>query len=238
MVLQTAILHIEEKMDSNEREQLTQYFTHVWPKTQKMLDIARQQQPKEDYEWRINWTRPERLATQIDKDARVLDVGCGEQPMKQYLNNVYGIDITDIGADEVVAIEDFKSDERFDVALCLGSINFGSEDLISKQVENLVLHMKEKSSIFWRLNPGNADHFGKLKDVYVRSPKLYETDSLRQLGKDLNESKKKLRKQGLLAMPNFYPWTVAKSFEFANKYNYNVTEVMPDGARLYVKWER
>ena len=106
-------------MDSNEREQLTQYFTHVWPKTQKMLDIARQQQPKEDYEWRINWTRPERLATQIDKDARVLDVGCGEQPMKQYLNNVYGIDITDIGADEVVAIEDFKSDERFDVALCL-----------------------------------------------------------------------------------------------------------------------
>ena len=55
--------------------------------------------------------------------------------------------------------------------------------------------------------------------------KLYETDSLRQLGKDLNESRKKLRKQGLLAMPNFYPWTVAKSFEFANKYNYNVTEV-------------
>ena len=39
-------------------------------------------------------------------------------------------------------------------------------------------------------------------------------------------------------MPNFYPWTVAKSFEFATKYNYNVTEVMPDGARLYVKWER
>ena len=225
-------------MDSNEREQLTQYFTHVWPKTQKMLDIARQQQPKEDYEWRISWTRPERLSTQIDKDARVLDVGCGEQPMKQYLNNVYGIDITDIGADEVVAIEDFKSNERFDVALCLGSINFGSEDLISKQVENLVIHMKEKSSIFWRLNPGNADHFGKLKDVYVRSPKLSETDSLRQLGKDLNESRKKLRKQGLLAMPNFYPWTVAKSFEFANKYNYNVTEVMPDGARLYVKWER
>ena len=51
MVLQTAIPHIEEKMDSNEREQLTQYFTHVWPKTQKMLDIARQQQPKEDYEF-------------------------------------------------------------------------------------------------------------------------------------------------------------------------------------------
>ena len=46
MVLQTAIPHIEEKMDSNEREQLTQYFTHVWPKTQKMLDIARQQQPR------------------------------------------------------------------------------------------------------------------------------------------------------------------------------------------------
>ena len=64
--------------------------------------------------------------------------------------------------------------------------------------------MKEESSIFWRLNPGNADHFGKLKDVYVRSPKLYETDSLRQLGKDLNESRKKLRKQGLLAMPNFW----------------------------------
>ena len=26
-------------------------------------------------------------------------------------------------------------------------------------------------------------------------------------------------------MPNFYPWTVAKQFEFANKHNYNITEL-------------
>ena len=172
------------------------------------------------------------------KPSSVLDVGCGHNPFKGAIKNLVAIDPAFPQADINTTIEDFESDRKFDVAFCLGSINFGSEDLISKQVENLVLHMKEKSTIFWRLNPGNADHFGKLKDVYVRSPKLYETDSLRQLGKDLNESRKKLRKQGLLAMPNFYPWTVAKSFEFANKYNYNVTEVMPDGARLYVKWER
>lgn len=230
--------HTGEKMDSNEREQLTEYFTHVWPKTQKMLDIAREQQPKAEYEWRINWTRPERLSTVIDKDAKILDVGCGEQPMKQYFNNVYGIDITDIGADEVVAIEDFKSDERFDVAVVLGSINFGKEELIARQIENLVLHMKEKSSIYWRLNPGNADHFGKLKDVYQRSPDMYATNELHELSKELTESRKALKQKGLLAMPNFYPWSIAKSFEFATKHNYNVTEVMPDGARLYVKWER
>ena len=65
MVSLTVIHHTEEKMDSNEREQLTQYFTHVWPKTQKMLDIARQQQSKEDYEWRINWTRRKIIYTLI-----------------------------------------------------------------------------------------------------------------------------------------------------------------------------
>ena len=77
----------------------------------------------------------------------------------------------------------------------------------------------------------NADHFGKLKDVYKRSPKLLETDSLRQLGKELSESRKELRQKGLLAMPNFYPWTVAKQFEFANKHNYNIT-------RGYARWRK
>ena len=32
-----------------------------------------------------------------------------------------------------VAIENFKSEERFDVLICWGSINFGYWDLIQKQ---------------------------------------------------------------------------------------------------------
>ena len=46
----------------------------------------------------------------------------------------------------------------FDVATCLGSINFGSIDVISKQIAKVVSCLKPKSRVYWRLNPGRQDH--------------------------------------------------------------------------------
>jgi hypothetical protein len=98
------------------------------------------------------------LATKIKPGERVLDVGCGTNPLKTLIPNLHGIDITDIGCDEVIAIEDFKTEEKFDVALALGSINFGSIDKIRSQIKAVDEALTDNGRIYWRCNPGNHDH--------------------------------------------------------------------------------
>lgn len=98
------------------------------------------------------------IAQKISDREIVLDVGCGDNPFKKLLKNVVGIDPAFDEADYKVTIEDFETDIRFDVALCLGSINFGTQETISKQIRKIASLMKTKSRIFWRLNPGRKDH--------------------------------------------------------------------------------
>ena len=98
------------------------------------------------------------IAGLIEKNTRVLDVGCGINPLKRHIPNLHGIDITDIGSDEQVAIEDYETEEKFDVAFALGSINFGDWNLIKKQTEQMCKALKPKSRIYWRCNPAHRDH--------------------------------------------------------------------------------
>ena len=37
---------------------------------------------------------------------------------------------------------------------------------------------------------------------------------------------------------NFFPWGSELMFDFANKHNYTITELMPDENRIYCKWEK
>ena len=130
------------------REWLKNYFTYDWPSS-RTAGI-------DGYKW-TGW----RLIDEIDDNELVLDVGCGVNPFKRHIKGLHGIDITDIGSDEQVAIEDFTTDVKYDVAFCLGSINFGSEGLISRQITSLANCMKPKSRIYWRCNPGHRDHGNK-----------------------------------------------------------------------------
>jgi hypothetical protein len=98
------------------------------------------------------------LSEKIKPDEWVLDVGCGSNPFKGLIPNLVGIDPANEQADYKVTIEDFKSDRLFDVALCLGSINFGNVTDISKQIESLITHLKPNARIYWRCNPGLQDH--------------------------------------------------------------------------------
>lgn len=98
------------------------------------------------------------IAKKINRHDHILDVGCGSNPLKNYFPNLVGIDPAFHQADIQCTIEDYIPDRLFDVALCLGSINFGNVQIIQRQIEKVVSCLKEKSMIFWRLNPGRQDH--------------------------------------------------------------------------------
>ena len=101
------------------------------------------------------------LAKNIKPDEWVLDVGCGINSFKPLIANLVGIDPAFGQADFQTTIEDFKTELTFDVAFCLGSINFGDEKTIKNQIKCVVNLLKPTSRIYWRVNPGLQDHGNK-----------------------------------------------------------------------------
>jgi len=81
----------------------------------------------------------------------VLDVGCGYNRLKGKINNLVGIDPFNDAADIKTSIEEYKS-VPYDIALCLGSINFGDEKTIDNQIEKL--HTLWRREAIFRVNPG------------------------------------------------------------------------------------
>jgi hypothetical protein len=98
------------------------------------------------------------LIDKVSFDELVLDVGCGFNEFKNKIPNLVGIDPANDRADFKIPIEHFRNDIKFDVAFCLGSINFGSEANILNQISHVVGCLKTKSRIYWRCNPGLHDH--------------------------------------------------------------------------------
>jgi hypothetical protein len=128
------------------------------------------------------------LIDQIGTHKSVLDIGCGYHYFKNKFDDIYGIDIANSCADEVIDVLEFTSDKRYEAILCLGSINFGPEELVYKQCKHIVEQLLAKNGvIYWRCNPGLHDHKHKgmeLIDFFPWSFDLHEKWS-RQLGCDL-----------------------------------------------------
>ena len=102
------------------------------------------------------------LINKIQPNELVLDVGCGFNEFKHKISSLIGIDPANTRADLCVSIEHFAEDSsnhnKFDVAFCLGSINFGSEANIISQINCVIKCLKPHARIYWRCNPGLADH--------------------------------------------------------------------------------
>ena len=120
---------------------LNDYFATTW---QSKLD-------KYKYS---GWT----LVDKIQPSETVIDVGCGFNEFRGRIPNLIGIDPANAMADYRISVEGFQSAERFDVAFCLGSINFGDEVTILNQIGHVVRLLKPTARIYWRCNPGNFDH--------------------------------------------------------------------------------
>jgi hypothetical protein len=118
---------------------LASYFSTVWqPETKKYkysgLSIIDE----------VNALNPE----------NVLDLGCGYNEFKGKIKNLTGVDPYNDRADIKISTLDFISDVKYDVTICLGSINFGSTDKIFAELEKAVSLTKEGGLLIFRVNPG------------------------------------------------------------------------------------
>jgi hypothetical protein len=98
------------------------------------------------------------LIDKVRPGESVIDVGCGANPFKGLIPNLIGIDPAFDQADVKCTIDEFTTDQKFDVAFCLGSINFGTVDDIERQIAKVVSLLQSNCRIYWRCNPGLQDH--------------------------------------------------------------------------------
>tara|TARA_B100001248_G_scaffold235477_1_gene198218 strand:- start:6707 stop:7456 length:750 start_codon:yes stop_codon:yes gene_type:complete len=100
----------------------------------------------------------DKLQKMIDEnpDTKILDLGCGDNDWKDRLgDNVFGVDPYNEKADANVHMRNIvKNDGKWDVVLCLGSINFGDEESIKADLAKAVHLCKPKGTLIFRLNPG------------------------------------------------------------------------------------
>ena len=88
------------------------------------------------------------------KPRAVLDVGCGYNEFKGRIHNLIGIDPYNDKADFEAGTLDYKTDQKFDIILCLGSVNFGSKEKIIAEVGRCVQLLENNGLMFFRVNPG------------------------------------------------------------------------------------
>ena len=132
-------IEIHELAEQIDREVLYNYFSKVWqPETKKFkysgLAIIDE----------VNSMNP----------SNVIDIGCGYNEFKGKIKNLTGIDPYNERADISIHTLDYKPDVQYDVAICLGSINFGSSDKILKELANVVGIVRTGGFLYFRVNPG------------------------------------------------------------------------------------
>jgi len=130
-----------------DQQHLNNYFSTAWRNRDRGFD----QYNKTGYA----------LINQVHQKESVIDIGCGINPFRGKIPNLIGIDPAFPEADFQLSLEDYvqQHDTMFDVAFCLGSINFGTAEDIEHQI-GLVDKLLNGigSRIYWRCNPGRKDH--------------------------------------------------------------------------------
>ena len=133
--------HIGELIDKIDNQVLYNYFSKVWQPQTKKFKYSGLKLIDE-----INFLKPD----------NVIDLGCGYNEFKGKIKNIIGLDPYNPKADICSTILNFKTTEKYDIALCLGSINFGSTDKIVAEVAKAVEITNPNGLLYFRVNPGHS----------------------------------------------------------------------------------
>ena len=130
---------LEQYSESIDNACLNRYFSTYWQNDMK--------------KWKYSGVS---LIEEVNnlKPRAVLDVGCGYNEFKGKIDNLIGIDPYNDEADFKLGTLEYNTDQKFDVILCLGSVNFGSRDKIIAEVAKCVNLLAEGGTMFFRVNPG------------------------------------------------------------------------------------
>lgn len=130
---------LEDYVEAIDTLVLDQYFSKHW-----QMDMKK---------WKYSGLQ---LIDEVNslKPRAVLDVGCGYNEFKGKIKNLTGIDPYNAHADWKVALQDYQTKIRYDVILCLGSVNFGSRSKIEAEVAKCVNLLEKGGTMFFRVNPG------------------------------------------------------------------------------------
>lgn len=128
--------------DEHLQQRLNELFI-VWKSQNAPWTANGQQVPRAEHT--LSYVKP-----LVSDGASIIDIGCGTNWYKQYFENLVGIDPVTPEADINSTIEDYITEQAFDVAFCFGSIAYGSETRIRNQISKVVSLMKPRSTIFWR----------------------------------------------------------------------------------------
>lgn len=131
--------NIGELVEKIDDKVLGRYFSEVWQPEMKKFKYSGLKLVDE-----INALKPR----------AVLDIGCGYNEFKGKISNLTGLDPFNHRADIQCKIADYVTEQRYDVVLALGSINFGSTDKIFTELEQAVKLTAPKGKLFFRVNPG------------------------------------------------------------------------------------
>lgn len=152
---------VKEVVADLDRQYLHWFFGEVWrPKTEKyhytgwqLVDIVNNYNPK-----------------------AVLDVGCGYNQFKERIPNLTGIDPYNNCADYMVDILDYTVEpESYDAIICLGSINFNSQDEIESRLAQCNRLLAPGGRMYFRANPGIEHKNGPWVEIFPWSfEKCYE----------------------------------------------------------------
>jgi len=130
---------LEQYVDAIDNACLHRYFSKYWDNDMK--------------KWKYSGLA---LVDEVNslKPRAVLDVGCGYNEFKGKIDNLIGIDPYNDRADLKVSTLEFKTTQKFDVILCLGSVNFGSREKVIAEVSRCVNLLQNSGTMFFRVNPG------------------------------------------------------------------------------------
>ena len=130
---------IEQYVEAIDDACLHKYFSKYWQNDMK--------------KWKYSGVQ---LIDEVNslKPRAVLDVGCGYNEFKGRIDNLVGIDPYNDKADLQISTLEYKTAEKYDVILCLGSVNFGDREKIVAEVGRCVNLLADNGTMFFRVNPG------------------------------------------------------------------------------------